>query len=226
MIRIYINDINSDKDIIMKRRDSIKALGIGALSAGALLKGCKPEPESKTAAPGSAQDDHSDRQVSEIERDKQLMAETFFTPHEMATLTVLADIIIPRDERSGSASDAKVPEFIEFIVKDMPEHQLPMRGGLRWLDLKCLNRYEKSFEDCAAEKQLEIVNEIAYPSRAKPEMRQGVAFFNRMRNLTATGFFTSKMGIEDLGYAGNRPNRWEGVPQDILKEYGLEDITF
>lgn len=210
----------------MKRRDSIKALGIGALSAGALLKGCKPEPESKTAAPGSAQDDHSDRQVSEIERDKQLMAETFFTPHEMATLTVLADIIIPRDERSGSASDAKVPEFIEFIVKDMPEHQLPMRGGLRWLDLKCLNRYEKSFEDCAAEKQLEIVNEIAYPSRAKPEMRQGVAFFNRMRNLTATGFFTSKMGIEDLGYAGNRPNRWEGVPQDILKEYGLEDITF
>lgn len=210
----------------MKRRDSIKALGIGALSAGALLKGCKPEPESKTAAPGSAQDDHSDRQVSEIERDKQLMAETFFTPHEMATLTVLADIIIPRDERSGSASDAKVPEFIEFIVKDMPEHQLPMRGGLRWLDLKCLNRYEKSFKDCAAEQQLEIVNQIAYPSRAKPEMRQGVAFFNRMRNLTATGFFTSKMGIEDLGYAGNRPNRWEGVPQDILKEYGLEDITF
>ncbi|HRE51296.1 MAG TPA: gluconate 2-dehydrogenase subunit 3 family protein [Flavitalea sp.] len=210
----------------MKRRDSIKALGIGALSAGALLKGCKPEPESKTAAPGSAEGDHSDRQVSEIERDKQLMAETFFTPHEMATLTVLADIIIPRDERSGSASDAKVPEFIEFIVKDMPEHQLPMRGGLRWLDLKCLNRYEKSFKDCAAEQQLEIVNQIAYPSRAKPEMRQGVAFFNRMRNLTATGFFTSKMGIEDLGYAGNRPNRWEGVPQDILKEYGLEDITF
>jgi len=210
----------------MKRRDSIKALGIGALSAGALLKGCKPEPGEKAAITNAAEGDYSDRQVSEIERDRKLLAETFFTPHEMATITVLADIIIPKDERSGSASDAKVPEFIEFIVKDMPEHQLPMRGGLRWLDLKCLNRYDRPFKDCAAAQQLELVNEIAYPAKAKLEMRQGVAFFNRMRNLTATGFFTSKMGIEDLGYAGNKPNRWEGVPPDIIKEYGLEDITF
>lgn len=210
----------------MKRRDSIKALGIGALSAGALLKSCKPEPEEKTAITNAAEGDHADRQAQEIERDKKLMAETFFTPHELATITVLADIIIPKDERSGSASDAKVPEFIEFIVKDMPEHQLPMRGGLRWLDLKCMNRYSQPFKDCAAAQQLEIVNEIAYPAKAKPEMRQGVAFFNRMRNLTATGFFTSKMGIDDLGYAGNKPNRWEGVPPDILKEYGLENVTF
>ncbi|MBL7736132.1 MAG: gluconate 2-dehydrogenase subunit 3 family protein [Chitinophagaceae bacterium] len=210
----------------MKRRDSIKALGIGALSAGALLKSCKPEPGEKTAVTNVAEGDYSDRQAQEIERDKKLLAETFFTPHEMATITILADIIIPKDERSGSASAAKVPEFIEFIVKDMPEHQLPMRGGLRWLDLKCLNRYDQPFKDCTATQQLEIVNEIAYPARAKPEMQQGVAFFNRMRNLTATGFFTSKMGIEDLGYAGNKPNRWEGVPPDIIKAYGLEDITF
>ena len=66
----------------------------------------------------------------------------------MATITILGDIIIPKDEVSGSASDAKVPDFIEFIVKDMPEHQTPMRGGLRWLDMQCLNRYEKAFKDC------------------------------------------------------------------------------
>jgi hypothetical protein len=65
----------------------------------------------------------------------------------MATITLLGDIIIPKDDRSGSASDAKVPEFIEFIVKDMPYHQVPIRGGLKWLDLQCLNRYNNAFKD-------------------------------------------------------------------------------
>jgi hypothetical protein len=139
----------------------------------------------------------------------------------MATITLLGDIIIPKDEKSGSASDAKVPEFIEFIVKDMPDHQLPMRGGLRWLDLQMLNRHENTFKDCTADQQLQMVTEIAYPDKAKPEMQQGVAFFNRMRSLTASGFFTSKMGLEDLGYVGNRPNQWNGVPDDMLKQYGM-----
>jgi hypothetical protein len=53
-------------------------------------------------------------------------------------------------------------------------------------------------------------------------MKQGVAFFNRMRDLTATGFFTSEMGVKDLGYAGNQPNRWDGVPQDVLDQYGVK----
>ncbi len=84
----------------------------------------------------------------------------------MATITVLGDIIIPKDDRSGSASDAKVPAFIEFIVKDMPEHQTPMRGGLRWLDLQCLNRYSKTFVDASSVQQIEMVTEIAYPKKS------------------------------------------------------------
>jgi gluconate 2-dehydrogenase gamma chain len=143
----------------------------------------------------------------------------------MATITVLGDIIIPKDARSGSASDAKVPDFIEFIVKDMPEHKTPMRGGIRWLDVQCLNRYNKSFVDATSGQQIEMVTEIAYPKKSKPEMQQGVSFFNLMRNLTATGFFTSKIGIEDIGYVGNSPNQWKGVPLDVLKQYGMENIT-
>ena len=162
------------------------------------------------------------RQDFEIERDKRLLGETFFTPHEMATITVLADIIIPKDEKSGSASEAGVPAFIEFIVKDIPGHQLPMRGGLRWLDLECLNRFEKPFLDCQKAQQIEVVDDIAYPNKVKPGMEQGAAFFNRMRDLTATGFFTSEMGIEDLGYVGNSPGPWDGVPADVLAQYGLE----
>ncbi len=148
--------------------------------------------------------------------------DTFFTPHEMATITVLADIIIPADEVSGSASDAKVPEFIEFIVKDMPNHQVPMQGGLRWLDVHCMNRFEKTFVDLNSTQQLQVVDEIAYPKKKiKAGMEQGVAFFSLIRNLTATGFYTSEIGVKDIGYVGNRVNQWNGVPDDVLKHYGL-----
>lgn len=209
----------------MNRRESLKALGVTTLSAGVLLDACKQKPKEKTTKE-AGKDENNDRQVSEIERDKKLREEKFFSEHEMATITVLGDIIIPKDDRSGSASDAKVPEFIEFIVKDMPEHQLPMRGELRWLDMQCLNRYNKAFKDCNSSQQIEMVDAIAYPEKAAPEMQQGVAFFNRMRNLVASGFFSSKMGMEDIGYVGNQPNRWEGVPPEIIKQYGLEDVTF
>lgn len=211
----------------MKRRESIKAIGIGALSATLFLDACKPgTKEEKKAAVPENNDANADRQPIEIERDKKLHADKFFTEHEMATITVLADIIIPKDDRSGSASEAGVPGFIEFIVKDKPEMQVPMRGGLRWVDMHCLEQYKKTFVDCSKEDQLALVDAIAYPDKAKPTMKPGVAFFNRMRDLTATGFFSSKMGVEDLGYAGNKPNRWEGVPQEIVKKYGLENVRF
>jgi hypothetical protein len=203
----------------MNRRDSLKALTIGTLSTEVLLKACKPK--DKNAEVSAQKDGEPDRPQSEIDRNKKLNDEKFFTEHEMATITVLGDIIIPKDDKSGSASDAKVPEFIEFMMKDMPDQQLPMRGGLRWLDVQMLNRHNNPFKDCSSQQQLAIVNEIAYPAKAKPEMQQGVAFFNRMRNFTATGFFSSKMGMEDIGYVGNRPNQWNGVPDDVLKQYGL-----
>ncbi len=203
----------------MNRRDSLKALTIGTLSTEILLKACKPKDQKDSAATGKTGE--ADRPAAEIERNNKLNAEKFFTEHEMATITVLGDIIIPKDDKSGSASDAKVPEFIEFIVKDMPDNQLPMRGGLRWLDVQMLNRYNNPFKDCTSQQQLEMVNQIAYPAKATPEMQQGVAFFNRMRSLTATGFFSSKMGMEDIGFVGNQPHQWNGVPDDVLKQYGL-----
>ncbi|MNL88802.1 hypothetical protein D3C87_2187440 [compost metagenome] len=63
---------------------------------------------------------------------------------------------------------------------------------------------------------------IAYPKKVKPGMEQGVAFFNLMRDLTASGFFTTEMGVKDLGYAGNTPNKWEGVPEDVVKQYNFK----
>ena len=209
----------------MNRRDSLRLLGIGTLSAGAVFEGCQPKPDSVgKAEEGAPTLDETGRESFEIARDKDLVKQKFFDAHEMATITLIADLIIPRDEHSGNASDAGVPAFIEFIVKDEPVHQLPMRGGLRWLDIQCLNRNGKDFAGCTPDQRIAMLEEIAYPMKAKPATQQGVAFFNKIRDLTAIGFFTSKMGIEDLGYKGNSPGKWEGVPAVVLKQYGLEGM--
>jgi hypothetical protein len=205
----------------MDRRKSLKLIVTGAVAAPIAIAGCKTD-DKKTTAVKDEPKFNLDRNPDELKYEKEILdKEKFFTEHEMATITILADIIIPKDEISGSASDAKVPEFIEFIVKDMPSHQIPMQGGLRWLDMQCLKRYEKSFKDCSHEQQIELVDMIAYPDKAKPGMKQGASFFSLMRNLTATGFYTSEIGVKDIGYAGNKSTQWNGVPDDVLKQYKL-----
>jgi gluconate 2-dehydrogenase gamma chain len=209
----------------MDRRKSIKALIMGTVSASVLAQACKDN-NTKIEAPPAAVNNEGlnyDRTPEELAVYKKLMADKFFTDDELATITVLADIIIPKDEISSSATEAGVPAFIEFIVKDMPYHQTPMRGGLRWLDLQCMKRYDKGFKDCTAQQQIEMVDLIAYPEKVKgnSELSQGVTFFNKMRDLTVTGFYTTQMGFKDIGYVGNTPNQWKGVPDEVLKQYGL-----
>ncbi len=204
----------------MDRRKSIKALVVGTVATGVVVQACKSSDDKKVAADAEAL--LADRMQEEKDHLKKEEAEPeFFTAHELATITVLSDIIVPKDAISGSATEAKVPEFIAFIVKDMPEHQTPMRGGLRWLDMQCFKQFDKAFVDCSAADQIKMVDQIAYPEKADPNYKQGVALFNVMRDFTLTGFYTSEMGVKDLGYAGNVPNKWNGVPAEVLKEKGL-----
>src|SRR5918999_2081853 len=72
----------------------------------------------------------------------------FFTGHEYATVRVLVDLIIPKDERSGSATDAGVPEWMDFMMVDQPARQTAMRGGLAWIDRECIRRHDKTFLGC------------------------------------------------------------------------------
>jgi gluconate 2-dehydrogenase gamma chain len=204
----------------MDRRKSIKTLLVGTAAAAVLIESCDT-PVKNSAENASNGLNEDDRMAEEKIANKKLRDEIFFTPAEMATITILGDIIIPKDAVSGSASEAKVPEFIEFIVKDMPEHQTPMRGGLRWLEMVSLKRFGNSFTAITEKQRIEIIDEIAYPKKAKASMKQGVAFFNLMRNLTTTGFYTSEIGVKDVGYMGNVPNQWNGVPDDVLKEHNL-----
>jgi gluconate 2-dehydrogenase gamma chain len=146
----------------------------------------------------------------------------FFTTSEFTLVRMLADIIIPKDERSGSASDVGVPEFMDFMMIDQPTRQVAMRGGLAWLDVECQQRYDKIFVDCSEADRIAVLDDIAWPAKAKPELRHGVAFFNSFRDLTAGGFWTTKVGIEDLQYLGNRSvARWNGCPDEALKKLGV-----
>ncbi len=148
----------------------------------------------------------------------------FFNALEWRTVRVLVDIVIPSDERSGSATDAGVPEFMDFIMVEYSGNRARMRSGLGWLNAESRGRYAKPFPDLATEQQLTIVEDIAWPRRAKPEHRVGVQFFNAFRDLTATGFFSSQIGVRDLGYQGNMPNlEWKGCPPHVLAHIGVKD---
>jgi gluconate 2-dehydrogenase gamma chain len=144
-------------------------------------------------------------------------------PHEWETAHVLSDIIIPADERSGSASQAGVPEFIDdWLDFKGGEVKAEIRGGLTWLDMECNRKYGHDFIDCTETEKKEILDRIAYPKKAAPEDANAVAFFNHFRDLVVSGFYSSEMGVKDLPYLGNTMvTDWEGCPHDALVKLGL-----
>jgi len=205
----------------MNRRDTFKTLFVGAIAGATVgaIPGCKPE-EKLTVQELPLYG----RTPDEIARDQKILAEQYLNEHELATIAILCDIILPAQaNQKNAASDAKVAEFIDFIVKDISSHQLKMRGGLMWLDGESKNRFGKVFKNCSNAEQIKVIDDIAYPDPdgKKPEMAAGIKFFDFIRGLTITGFYTSKIGIKELGYAGNRPNVWDGIPDDVLKKHGM-----
>jgi hypothetical protein len=146
----------------------------------------------------------------------------FFTDHEYRTVRVLVDLIIPRDERSGSATEAGVPEFMDFTMVDQPARQTAMRGGLAWLDAEMNRRFDKTFLAATDAERRAILDDISGHGEPPPGLSHGQAFFRSFRDLTASGFWTSKMGIEDIGYIGNTfVADWSGCPADALRKLGV-----
>lgn len=148
----------------------------------------------------------------------------FFTPDEYRTVRILAELVIPRDGRSGGALDAGVPEFMDFILAENPGMQVPFRGGLAWLDTEGRERFGRNFADLADADRRRILDDIAWPRRARPEHSPGVAFFNRFRDLTASGFFSSELGVRDLQYQGNTfVMEWQGCPPEAVARLGISN---
>ena len=154
-------------------------------------------------------------------------APKFFTAAEFRTARILADMIIPRDERSGNASDAGVPEFMDFMMTDRPSNQTWMRSGLAWLDAQSNTRFGKPFADAIEGQRDQILNDIAWPARAPATMTDGVNFFNRFRDLTSSGFWSSQIGVKDLQYKGNLfVAEWNGCPPAALQKLGVNYDKF
>lgn len=208
----------------MDRRETIKNILLGSVLAGVAIGTQSCEADLKDAPDVLKKTPGYGRTPTELKHDQQIAnAPDFFSAQELSTIAVLCDIILPPTEEHGGAIDAKVPAFIEFIVKDLPMHQLPIQGGLMWLNGESNRRFQKSFSTLEEKQQISIIDDIAYPDVKKesPQLEPGRAFFNRLRNLTLTGYYTSKIGIADLGYKGNRANMWDGVPQDVLDKHEL-----
>ena len=192
----------------MNRRDTLKMMAVGPVAAGFSW---------------TQQDvELSKERLEKAQRTDTDLEAAFFTEHELNTVNMLVDLIIPADDRSGSATDAGVPAFMDFMMTDRPSMQLPMRGGLAWLDAQCHKRFKSTFIGCTDAQRTELLDQIAYPDMAPPELSQGVAFFNSFRDLTASGFWSSKMGVEDLQYIGNTVvHEWKGAPQEVLDHLGV-----
>jgi hypothetical protein len=157
---------------------------------------------------------------------QQAYTPKFFTAKEWRTVRVLADYVIPKDDRSGSATEAKAPEYMDFVLHDeqtSDANRVAMRGGLAWLDHECRGRFGgKNFVEATDAQRREVLDDIAWPRKARPEMSAGVSFFNRFRDMTAAGFFSSAMGWRDLQYIGNVFNPgWNGCPQPALDKLGV-----
>lgn len=152
-------------------------------------------------------------------------APSFFNPHEMRTVRMLSDYVIPRDARSGSATDAKVPEYMDYLLgeKDASEtSRTEMRGGLAWLDAESGRRYGKRFVEATDVQRRQLLDDIAYPEKAPAGVSQGVAFFNRFRDMTASGFFSTAIGWHDVQYIGNVFNPgYNGCPPAALDKLGV-----
>ncbi len=143
-----------------------------------------------------------------------------FSDHEWETIKVLSDLIIPADERSSSATQAGVPEFIDDWL-DFKGGRLKAEilGGLTWLDVECNRQFGHDFIGCTAAQKKKILDRIAYPDKALPDDQNYVTFFNRLRDLVVGGFFSSKEGVKDLPYLGNKVvAEWNGCPPNVLTQ--------
>ena len=202
---------NSDGRVKFERRDILKLMS--SMPAAALVSVAPFAAEVAKAAP----------QQSVAQQGQGSRHPKALNPHEWKMLRILSDLIIPADDRSGSATQVGVPEFIDNWL-DLKRGTLldEIRGGLTWLDMQCNRSFRYDFADCSTARQKQILDRIAYPKKAAPEDASAVAFFNTLRDLVVSGFFTSQAGIRDLPYVGNEPQQeWNGCPEPVLARLGV-----
>jgi len=230
----------------MPRRVALRVIGAGVPAAAFAARGAEAAQQAAGAAAEATPAVPGSYAFQFLDEGEQAMART------------LADLILPADDRSGSATQAGAVEYIdEYAAFWGEEVQIQLRGGLRWLDRECRYRFDRSFGDCEDAERRAVLDDIAYPEKLPPDvaraaeasvvqpavegvqavapeadpapldpemerLRHGVAFFILFRNLVQGGFYSSQIGIDDLGFQGNVPTEWNGCPPHVLKKIGID----
>ena len=211
----------------MDRRNLLKTLGASAtvlpiIGQGA---GCRPAPTATPEGPawtgpaGTPSDPN-------LVQPKTPWAKVL-TAGEMATLTALTDVIIPADDQSPAASTVGVPDFINEWASAPYDYQraglAQIRAGLTWLDAEAARRFRKTFAQLSEPERHRICDDICYEPKAKPKFKTAARFFDLIRDLAATAFYTTQEGMKDLQYIGNVAlPKFDGPPPEVLKHLGLE----
>jgi gluconate 2-dehydrogenase gamma chain len=205
----------------MNRRDALKAFTV--MSTASFLDVGAPQLERALRSMESLTDTDTESD-GRVQQQQQPHTPKFFSRREWQLVRMLTDYVIPRDARSGSATDARVPEFMDFLLSDKDASlasQTSMRGGLAWIDNEARRRFGRTFVAATDPQRRQILDDIAWPAKAPKELTHGVAFFTRFRDMTASGFFSSAMGWKDVQYIGNVFHHWDGCPQPALDKLGV-----
>jgi len=136
--------------------------------------------------------------------------------HEYKTVTRLADLIIPADDVSKGAVEAGAPQFIDLLCSQAPEMSAIWTGGIGWMDHQMIKQHNTTWIDARPEQQTALLDTIAYRKNASPENSPGIHFFEWARNMVMDGFYTSPIGVKDVGYLGNKGQTTFQVPASAI----------
>lgn len=125
----------------------------------------------------------------------------FFMADEYALVSLLAGLIIPTDDSPGSA-EAGVAEFIDTMAAHDRPLQPRLRRGLGWLQARARLLHDRRFDELTAAEQVAFLDRLAYGAQHRPGEEEGRRFFVLIREYTVMGFYTSRVGLEQLGYPG------------------------
>ena len=208
----------------MKRRDSIKTMFLGSIGASLTLNSCITT-EDKVMLDQVWKYNYG-RTYEELKWDYKVLTGKFFSDGELKTIEKIANIILPPNE-TGNIKDAGVVELFEIIAKDFstPAHdeygEKVLRRGLNVFDKICNERFGVNLIDCSDDQIKSVFDSIAFNDNKDEGLKEAIRLFAVYRGMVLTGYFTSEVGINDLGYKGNTPNVWDGVPDDVLKDYSV-----
>ncbi len=216
----------------MNRRQALKVMAIAAAAPG--LTSCLgPEASEAGGEAAGASEAAGGTRPAGTPWDPDLLApvvpwERTLSADELESLSALCDVILPADERSPAASALGAHDFVdEWVSAPYAQNErdrVEVRGGLVWLDREAAGRFGDGlrFRDLGAEQQRAICDDICYLPDAAPQHEAAARFFDRVRDLTATAFWTTTEGMQDLEYVGNVPlARWDPPPPEVLRHIGL-----